>query len=105
MSEVDVSYCVNQVWEEASTAPIAGGPLDALVTEIMASTHIFPQHYKLNRIRYDPASKVKHRFGNVYKGHDLDICVSAITDPGRVSVRFAHCMSLTGRSVVSVEHC
>jgi hypothetical protein len=56
----------------------------------MTSTHIFPQSYKINHIRYDPAPISEGNFGKVYKGRDLDVCVNMVTKPSDVSVRFAH---------------
>jgi hypothetical protein len=51
------------------------------------STHIFPQQYKMNRIRYDPAPLAEGDFGKVYKGCDLDVCISVVTNPSDISVR------------------
>jgi hypothetical protein len=61
----------------------------------MTSTHIFPQCYKINRIRYDTVPIAEGGFGKVYKGRDLDVCVSLVTNPGDMSVRFAWGMSQT----------
>jgi hypothetical protein len=54
----------------------------------MTSTHTFPQSYKINRIRYDPAPIAEGDFGKMYKGRDLDVCVSMVVSPRDVSVRF-----------------
>jgi hypothetical protein len=56
---------------------------------IMMSTHIFPQRYKINRIRYDPALIAETDSGKVYRGRDLDAWVSVITQPCDTSVRCA----------------
>jgi hypothetical protein len=93
-----------KVWEEANTTPTANCPLDVLLTKIMTSTHIFPQRYKLSRIRYEPGPIAKFGFGNVHKGRDLDVYISMITDPGRVSVRFVECMPWTLTLNTFVEH-
>jgi hypothetical protein len=57
-----------------------------LVNTLVASTHIYPQRYKLHRIRYDPSSIAEDSFGKVYKGRDLDICVNMVTNSNDVAV-------------------
>jgi hypothetical protein len=57
-----------------------------LVNTLMASTHIYPQRYKLHRIRYDPSPIAEDSFGKVYKGRDLEICINMVTNPSDVAV-------------------
>jgi hypothetical protein len=82
-----------KVWDEAPIKPVANDPIDMLLTKIMTSTHICPQSYKINRIRYHPVPIVEGDFGKVHKGRDLNVCVSMVARPGDVSVRFAYSMS------------
>jgi hypothetical protein len=78
-------------------------PIMQLLKKIMASTHIFPQSYKINPIRYDPTPIAEGTFGKVYKGRDLDVCVSMITRPGDVSVRFKlHVMGVALNAICRV---
>jgi hypothetical protein len=53
----------------------------------MSPTHILPQRYKIDRIRYDPVPIAEGDFGKVHKGRDLDVCVSIVAKPSDVSVR------------------
>jgi hypothetical protein len=72
-------------------------PVATLLRRVMRSTYTFPQRYKINHIRYDPVPLVEGDFGKVYKGQDLDICVSLVTRSRDVSVRFPKNMSMVQR--------
>jgi hypothetical protein len=61
----------------------------------MTSTHIFPQRYKLHRIRYDTAPIAEGTFGQVYRGRDLNVYVNIVTDSRKISVRSAPCIPQT----------
>jgi hypothetical protein len=82
-----------KVWQESPTARITEGPIDTLLNKIMMSTHIFPQRYKIKRVPYDPTPIAEGHFGKMYKGRDLDVCVSVVTRPNDVSVRSIQCVS------------
>jgi hypothetical protein len=57
-----------------------------LVTTLVASTHTYPQRYKLHRIRYDPSLIAEDSFGKVYQGRDLDVRVNVVTNSSDVAV-------------------
>jgi hypothetical protein len=78
-----------QVLEENPSFVRYDNPVMHLVNTLMASTHVYPQRYKLHRIRYDPSSIAEDSFGKVYKGRDLDICVNMVTNPSDVAVCIA----------------
>jgi hypothetical protein len=75
-----------QVLEENPPSVPYDNPVMNLVNTLMASTHIYPQRYKLHRIRYDPSPIAEDSFGKVYKGRDLDVCVNMMTNSSDVAV-------------------
>jgi hypothetical protein len=77
-------------------------PVLALLRKTMMSTHIFPQHYTINHIRYDPVPIVEGDSGKVFKGRDLGVCVSVVARPGDVSVRFTQRTRIIGTTFNSV---
>jgi serine/threonine protein kinase len=78
---------------EENTSPLnVRDPIVHLLWKIAGSTHVFPQYYKLDPIRYELSSMVERRIGKVCKGRDFDVCVNVVTDTRRLSVRLMQCM-------------
>ncbi|KAF5361838.1 hypothetical protein D9756_002614 [Leucocoprinus leucothites] len=70
----------------------------ALLSKIMISTHIIPQHYKLNGVQYDSQMTVAEgSFGKACKGRGLNIRVSVVSKSS-VSRAFLRPMSAWSQS-------
>jgi hypothetical protein len=76
-----------QVVKENLATLGALNPVVQLLKKIALSTHVFPQYYKLDRIRYNPASIAEAGFWKVYKASNFDVHVNVVADSNRVSVR------------------
>jgi hypothetical protein len=68
-------------------------PIVQLLWKIAGSTHVFPQYYKLDPIRYELSSMVERTIGKVCKGRDFDVCVNVVINPRYFYVRLMQHMS------------
>ncbi|KXN84543.1 hypothetical protein AN958_12354 [Leucoagaricus sp. SymC.cos] len=59
----------------------------AILSRITSATHIFPQRYELNGIKYRPEPIAEGGFGNVHQGVDTSMCVKVMKrlDPGALT--------------------
>ncbi|KXN85983.1 Ribosomal protein S6 kinase alpha-5 [Leucoagaricus sp. SymC.cos] len=59
----------------------------AILSRITSATHIFPQRYELNGVKYRPEPIAEGGFGNVHQGVDTSMCVKVMKrfDPGALT--------------------
>ncbi|KXN84000.1 Serine/threonine-protein kinase HT1 [Leucoagaricus sp. SymC.cos] len=63
-------------------------PFVGLLSSIMTSTHVLPQFYRSNVVRYDPAAQIAEGpNAKAYKGRGVSVRVNVVTDSGNTATQ------------------